>query len=275
MHQVRKPFARIVRNHLSARVARHVGSLLVYLRSIALLLIIWYAVSLLMNNPALLPSPLRMIQSFVQLIISGELITDARISLVRLALGWGIAALVGIPLGILMGLSRYAEDFIDPVIELLRPISGIAWIPIALFIFGIGQQLPIFIIFYGAFFPFVLNSVAGVRNTDRTLIRVARTMGMKRNVILQHVILPSSLPSILVGARLASGAAWMALVAAELLGAPSGLGFSIEQYRQLLQTSNVMATIAAIGILGYSIDQALRALQRSLTPWSISSEDSE
>ena len=154
------------------------------------------------------------------------------------------------------------------LVEILRPISGIAWIPLALFIFGIGNELPIFIITYVALFPFLLNTMAGVRATDRTLVRAARTMGVDQRTIVRHVMIPSALPQILTGARIAGGAAWMSLVAAELIGAPSGLGFAIEWYRQLLMTPKVIAVIVVISLLGYLTDRGLRWLQQRLTPWS-------
>lgn len=265
----RPPARRAIRARLSSGVWRQLLSALVYLRAMAVVVLVWQVFYLRVDNTALLPSPREVADNFVRLAADGELLDHTLISLRRLAIGFGLASVLAIPLGILMGFSRLAEELIDPVIELLRPISGIAWIPLALFIFGIGDRLPIFIMFYGSFFPFVLNTVAGVRTVDPVLVRAAQSMGMTRWVIVRHVVLPSALPSILVGARLGAGAAWMALVAAELIGAPSGLGFSVEWYRQLLMTPKVLAFIVMIGLLGYLTDRGLRHLQRWLTPWSI------
>jgi ABC-type nitrate/sulfonate/bicarbonate transport system permease component len=121
---------------------------------------------------------------------------------------------------------------------------------------------------YVALFPILLNTLSGVRQTDPTLIRAAQTMGVGRWVVVRQVVLPAALPSVLVGMRLAGGACWSALVAAELVGAPSGLGFAIEWYRQLLMTPKVIAFIAVIALLGYLTDRGLRYLQRRLTPWA-------
>ncbi len=250
-----------------ARRLGHAGALL-YLRSLLVLTIIWALIALWVDNHVILPQPLSVAYELFRLTVSGELMLHAAVSLWRLALSYALAALIGIPLGLLMGLWPLANDLLDPVVEILRPISGIAWIPLALFIFGIGNELPVFIITYVALFPFLLNTLAGVRATDRTLVRAARTMGVDQRTIIRHVMLPSALPQILTGARIAGGAAWMSLVAAELIGAPSGLGFAIEWYRQLLMTPKVIAVIVVISLLGYLTDRALRWLQRRLTPWS-------
>lgn len=239
-----------------------------YLRSLLALVVLWYLVALLIGNHAILPKPLSVAGELWKLLLSGEVFQHAWISIGRLILSFLIAGLIGVPLGILMGLSALAHDLIDPLVELLRPISGIAWIPLGLFIFGVGHELPVFIMTYVALFPFLLNTNAGVRATDRTLIRAARTMGVDQRVIIRQVVLPSALPHILTGARIAGGGAWMALVAAELIGAPSGLGFAIEWYRQLLMTPKVVAFIIVISVLGYLTDRGLRALQRKLTPWA-------
>ncbi len=241
----------------------------VYLRSIAVLAAVWHLASVWTANQVLLPSPLAVAESLGRLLWTGEIAEHTLISVRRLAVSFALAGLVGIPLGFLMGLSRRAEELIDPVVELLRPISGIAWIPLALFLFGIGERLPVFIMFYSAVFPFVLSTVAAVRATDAHLVAAARTMGVPRSAIVRHVVLPSALPGLLVGMRLAVGAAWMAMVAAELIGAPTGLGFSVEWYRELLMTPKVMAFIVVIGVLGYLADRSVRALQRRLTPWAV------
>jgi len=255
--------------HLTERILRRISPIVVYLRSMAVVLIVWQLIHLRVGNPILLPSPLAVAESLYQLTRDGEILEHSFISLRRLAIGFGLAGLLGIPLGLFMGFSRLAQELIDPMIEVLRPISGIAWIPIALFIFGIGDELPIFIIFYGAFFPVVLNTIAGVRTVDPLLVRAAQTMGVTHRVIVSQVIFPAALPNILVGTRLGAGAAWMSLVAAELIGAPSGLGFSVQWYRQLLMTSKVLAFIVVIGILGYLTDRSLRLLQQRLTPWAV------
>lgn len=239
-----------------------------YLRTMIPVLAIWHLVARSVGNPVLLPGPLEVGQAVVALFGSHELLGNALTSLRRILLGYGLALGVGMVLGILMGLSDTIHDLIDPVIELLRPISGIAWIPLALLIFGVGDQLTVFIIFYGSLFAVIVNTLAGVRGCDPQLIQAARTFGASRWVVLTQVVLPAALPTVLVGARVGMGLAWMSLVAAELVGAPTGLGFAVEWYRELLMTPKVVAVIVVIGVLGYLTDRVLRDIRRRLTPWS-------
>jgi ABC-type nitrate/sulfonate/bicarbonate transport system permease component len=135
--------------------------------------------------------------------------------------------------------------------------------------FGIGNVLPIFIMTYAAFFPIVLGTVGGVRGIDRRLVDAARTMGVRQGRIVARVVVPAALPSLLVAIRLGVALSWTAVVAAELIGAPSGLGYAVEWYRELLATPQVMAFIAMIGILGYLTDRAVRALATRFTPWAV------
>jgi len=240
----------------------------VALRSFAVFLGIWYLAFLWNANPIQLPSPVRVANALWQLGASGELFEHAAISTSRMAIALLVASLLAVPLGFVMGRSRAANDYIDPVVELLRPISGIAWIPLALFIFGVGDVLPVFIMVYVAFFPLLLNTIAGVRNVDPKLVNAAHTMGVHGWPLMRQVIVPAALPTIMVGFRLAFAGAWAAVIAAELIGAPSGLGFAIEWYRQLLMSPKVFGFIVVIGLVGYLCDLALRALQRKLTPWA-------
>jgi ABC-type nitrate/sulfonate/bicarbonate transport system permease component len=241
--------------------------LAVALRSYALFAMAWWALSAWVDNPLQLPDPLRVARALMDLAREGEVLEHASVSTGRLLVSLAVAATVAVPLGFLIGLSRRVEAFVDPLVELLRPISGIAWIPLALFIFGVGNTLPVFIMVYVAFFPLLLNTVAGVRSVDAKLLAAARTMGISRSATLRHVVVPSALPMVLVGVRLAFAGAWAAVVAAELIGSPSGLGFAIEWYRGLLMSHKVFAFIAVIGVVGFVCDALLRVLQRRLTPW--------
>jgi ABC-type nitrate/sulfonate/bicarbonate transport system permease component len=240
----------------------------IVVRSFAVFLALWYALAAWVGNPIQLPSPLRVASALVDLAAEGELFEHALISTTRLVISLVAALVLAVPLGFFMGLSPKAYAYIDPVIELLRPISGIAWIPLGLFIFGVGDVLPVFIMVYVAFFPLLLNTIAGVRNVDRKLFNAARTMEVSNRAMLMHVIVPAALPTIMVGFRLAFAGAWASIIAAELIGSPSGLGFAIEWYRELLMSPKVFGFIVVIGIVGYLCDLALRALQRWVTPWA-------
>lgn len=238
------------------------------LRSFFLFGALWWLFHAWNDNALQLPSPLAVLKAVWELAADGELFEHALISTSRLLLALGLSIVMAVTLGFWMGRSATVEAFVDPLVELLRPISGIAWLPLALFIFGVGNILPVFIMVYVGFFPILLNTVAGVRQVDPKLLAAASTMGINPGAVLRHVLIPAALPSVMVGIRLAFAASWAAIVAAELIGSPSGLGFAIEWYRQLLMTPKVFAFILVIGLVGYVCDQALRALQRWLTPWA-------
>lgn len=244
----------------------------VALRSLLVLALLWYLASLWFANAILLPTPLNVVQALIGLLASGEMVQHVSVSVERLLISLLLACCLAIPTGFLMALNRWAAEVLDPTIELLRPISGIAWIPLGLFIFGIGGTLPIFIMTYAAFFPLLFNTISGVRGVDPKLIAAARTMGVSRATILRRVIAPSALSTILVGLRLSVASGWTAIVAAELIGADQGVGFAIEWYRELLMTSKVLAFIAVIGMIGYAADHLIRAAQRRLSPWSVATE---
>jgi ABC-type nitrate/sulfonate/bicarbonate transport system permease component len=192
---------------------------------------------------------------------------DIFISLRRMALGYIMAASMGIPLGFILGSSSSIESIVNPVVEVLRPISPIAWIPVAMFLFGIGDGLAVFVIFYGAFFQFLLNTVAGVKSIDKRLVEASLTMGASRWMIVGNVILPGTLPLIIVAARLAMASAWMSIIAAELVGAPDGLGFKIEWAHSMLLSENIIAGMATIGFLGYLSDVLIRFIGNQILPW--------
>jgi ABC-type nitrate/sulfonate/bicarbonate transport system permease component len=241
---------------------------LVYVRTMAVFVAVWWLVSAWTANTVLLPSPRVVFEALVDLARDLELFQHAGISLGRMIVSLVVACALALPLGFAMGLRRGFDEVVDPTLELLRPISGIAWIPLALFIFGVGNALPVFIMTYAAFFPILLGTVAGVRGVDRRLVDAARTMGVPRRTIVMRVVLPSALPALLVALRLGVASSWTAVIAAELIGAPSGLGYAVEWYRELLMTPQVMSFIAMIGVLGYACDRTVRAVAQRFTPWA-------
>ncbi len=242
---------------------------LVYLRTMLVFALAWALIAWWTANPILLPSPLTVLDAAIGLARDLELFEQAGTSLGRMIISITLACLLAVPLGLAMGLSTRFERIVDPTFEILRPISGIAWIPLALFIFGIGNALPVFIMTYAAFFPILLGTVAGVHTVDQRLINAARTMGVPQRTIVMRVVVPAALPSLLVALRLGVALSWTAVVAAELIGAPSGLGYAVEWYRGLLLTPQVMSFIAMIGVIGYLCDTGVRWLNRRLTPWAV------
>jgi ABC-type nitrate/sulfonate/bicarbonate transport system permease component len=257
---------------LAGAAFARLASLGVYLRTMGVFVALWWLVAVWTANPLLLPDPAAVAMAAVDVALDGELFGQAFVSIARLLIALAIATAIAAPLGFAMGLSRRLEAYVDPVVEILRPISGIAWIPLALFIFGVGQALPVFIMAYTATFPILLGAVASVKGVDPRLLRAARTMGLGEAAIVQRVLLPAALPSLLVSLRLGVASAWTAVIAAELVGAPNGLGYAISWYRELLVTPKMVAFIAMVGVGGYICDLALRRASRALTPWARETE---
>jgi len=179
-----------------------------------------------------------------------------------------IWALSAIPLAIAMGWSKTINDQVDPLIEVLRPVPPLAWIPLSILWFGIGDIQNQFIIFLGMFFPILLNTIAGVKNIEPNIIRAARCLGASEARILRRIVLRAALPQIITGIRVGLGVGWMALVAAELVGANSGLGFLINDARTLLRTDVVIVGMITIGFVGLIIDRTIRITGRRMMPWS-------
>jgi ABC-type nitrate/sulfonate/bicarbonate transport system permease component len=238
-------------------------------KSLLLALAVWWIAYRLIDRPLSLPAPVDVVAAWWQLLTSGNLAVQTLVSLRRLAVAYVIAATVGISIGLAMARWHVVDLSIGPVVNAIRAVSGIAWIPLAVVWFGVGEELPIFIIFYGAVFPFILNAQAALRHIDRRLVVAAETLGAKPASIVLRIVLPAALPYLLSGARIALGLAWMSIIAAELLGAPSGLGFSIQYARLIQQTAKMLAWILWVGAVGYALDAAMRLLVERLAPWSV------
>lgn len=212
-------------------------------------------------NVAILPPPLLTLSTLWELILNGELAKHTIASLSRVVSAWGLSVLVAVPLGLVMARSKAVERLLDPVIELFRPISPLAWIPLAILWFGIGETGKIFIIFVATFFPIVLNTISGVKGVDPVLIRAGRVLGCNNEATLfWRVILPAAMPTIIVGLRIAFGTGWAAIIAAELVAAQSGLGYLIADGMEILRSDLVLAGMIAIGVLGVLIDSVFRMI---------------
>ena len=228
---------------------------------------IWQAVVTFTDaHVALLPPPLHTAQAFLDLIITGELFVHIGASLGRVVSAWMLSALIAIPLGLAMGHWLRFEKLVDPVVELFRPISPLAWIPLAILWFGIGETGKIFIIFIATFFPIVLNTVSGVKSVDPVLIRAGRVLGCETDgALFLKVILPAAMPTIIVGLRISFGTGWAAIIAAELVAAQVGLGYLIADGMEILRSDLVLVGMVTIGILGVLIDAAFRILNRAFS----------
>lgn len=251
------------------RAGAEVGARMTVILLPLIALVLWELVSRAMG-PALarsLPPPSRVLAEGWVAFASGDLFTHILHSLWRVVGGFAIAAAVGIPLGIGIALSTWFEDIADSIVEFLRPIPPIAWIPLGILWFGIGDIQNMFIIFLGALFPIVLNTIAGARAVDRNLVWAALTLGGRPSQIVREIILPGALPLALTGLRIGLSVGWMSLVAAELVAARAGLGFMIQNARYSMSTERVILGMVVIGVLGLLMDRGMRLVERRLTPW--------
>lgn len=242
--------------------------------SLLLLLLMWWSVTALgLIGPLFLPSPQQVLQKLL-LIASAQGFIDATLwqhlgaSLARMLIALTAAALIGIPVGIAMGLSPMVRGLLDPLIELYRPVPPLAYLPLMVIWFGIGETSKILLIYLAIFAPVTLSTLAGVKNSRQDRIRAAQALGASRWQLLRWVILPGALPEILTGLRIGLGVGWSTLVAAELIAATRGLGFMVQSAGEFLATDVVLAGIAVIALIAFSLELGLRALQRRLTPWN-------
>lgn len=215
----------------------------------------------------MLPPPSAVVMAGVEMYSRGELIAHILASLGRVLVAWGAAAALAIPVGILMGAVPVVGRQADHVVEALRPIPPMAWIPLSLVWFGIGDSQNRFIVFVGAFFPILLNTVHGVRRMEPVLIRAALCLGARRTKLMRKVVLPGALPSVFVGLRLGMGSSWASLVAAELVGATSGLGFLLQDSRFLFRTDKMLFSMVSIGVLGMLCSVAVERIQARAIRW--------
>jgi ABC-type nitrate/sulfonate/bicarbonate transport system permease component len=239
------------------------------------LLIVWEGLSLLgFIQGFLLPSPSRILLGLIDLVVVGmppgnRLPDHILYSLYRVALGFFAAALAGIPLGLFMGWSASLHRLVSPVIELIRPVPPLAWIPIAILWFGIGMRSAAFIIFLGAFFPILLNTISGVRSINPLFFEAAKTLNAGRPAIFLKVVLPGSVPAVFLGMRVGMGIGWMTLVAAEFTGVKSGygLGYMIMTARDIQRPDQILAGMLVIGVIGIAINWGLKAMESQVVSW--------
>ena len=244
------------------------GRLAVYVALPVLVLAIWQGLSAYgYIKPMLLPPPTKVCATMWELLISGALIKHMAVSLLRVLEGFAIAALVGLPLGIGIGLSRTLDRATDLIVQLLKPIPPIAWIPLAILWFGIGEGGKVFIIFLGAIFPVLVNTVDGIRQTDHRYVELARVLEVSKARLIWRVVLPGALPSIMTGLRVGLMVAWICVVAAELIAATGGLGYLIMDARQLMQTDQVLVGMISIGAIGKLLDVLLKGAEHRLIRW--------
>lgn len=244
----------------------------VAIRSLALAgaLLTWWGFALLNQGvrwvpPALIPTPYEIVQAGWE--IRAFVLTDIAVSLMRAIWGFLIAAVLGVMLGCLTGSSRLAENVIDPILEVLRPIPPLAFLPIFIIWFGLGELSKVLMIAFAAFFVIYVNTYQGVRYADPLLMRAALSLGAGRRQAFFTISLPAALPEIFTGLRLGIGMAFFVLVAAELIAADAGLGFRIQEARWQFRVDRMFFGAALIGVIGFTLFAGLRRLENRLLAW--------
>jgi NitT/TauT family transport system permease protein len=228
----------------------------------ALFLVLWHY-CVIWTATRIFPSPLEVERGMAQLLKENVLWSDIGDSLRRVAIGFGVAAVLGIPLGLTFGWYPAANQVVNPAMQILRPISPIAWIPVAIVFFGVGDNAAIFLIFLGAFFPIVVACVDGVSNVPSVSRRAGRNFGLAPWQLLSKVVFPAALPQIIVGLRIALGIAWLVVVAAEMIAVDSGLGYLIIDSRNSGKRYDlVAAAMLLIGVIGLTLDFGFRRLEK-------------
>jgi len=244
-----------------------------FLAPIAGVVVIWHVVATYAQwPPYLLPTPVKVATTLWGLLASGVLVEYLLASVGRLLLGCVAGLLIGVSLGYAIGSSRLVDRVFSPIVAVVQPIPGIAWIPLAILWFGLGPTAVAFIIFLSAFFPILLNTVTGVRTISRDLIRVGKVFHLPRRMMVFDVVLPGALPYIATGTRVGFGYGWRALVAGEMIAASKGLGFMIFEARDFLKTDEVIVGMITIGLFWATVERfVLRPLERrTIERWGMS-----
>lgn len=225
------------------------------------LLALW-AVAASQQRADLLPGPWAVVKGLLELTQKGLLFKYVVASLFRVTWGYGLAVVTAIPFGLLLGWSRRGEMAVNPLLQILRPISALAWIPISILWFGVGDVAAIFLIFLASFLPLTVAAMNAVRNVPPTLLRAGRNFGLSGWALVRGVILPAAVPQLLVSLRITLGIAWLVVVAAEMIAVNSGLGFIIVDARNAGNRYDlVVAGMVMIGLIGLILDTALRRLE--------------
>lgn len=262
----------------AARIARSLGVPLAFLAA-------WEGISRAgWVSPIILPSPSRVLLrwiayalpyapydpaegSYLAWLVSGELAGDALTSMMRVAVGFGIGAGLALPLGLVMGARPRVYELLNPMVQIFRPIPPIAFIPLAILWFGLGNPPAFFLISLGAFFPVLMNTIAGVRSVDAIYLRAARNLGAGEWTLFRRIMIPAAMPYILAGIRIGIGVAFIVVIVAEMIAVNTGLGYRILEAREYFWSDKVIAGMISIGLAGLGIDLVMSRLNAWLLRW--------
>src|SRR6266436_1437563 len=228
---------------------------------IAVLIAAWWAIVVLTQS-VIFPTPWAVVTGTFELLQDGTLRRHIGSSLMRVGAGFGLAVCVAVPLGLWMGWDDGAYRTLNPIFQILRPISPIAWIPIAILWFGVGDASPIYLIFISSVFPMIVQTTVGVHTIEKRYLRAAENFGVSRRTLFRQVVIPAVLPQIIVGMRIGLGVAWLVVVAAEMIALRSGLGYLIIDSRNAGNRYDlVIGGMVIIGLIGLSLDGAMRLME--------------
>lgn len=240
---------------------------------------LWQVMGNMPGMAGILPTPLKVLEGWHSWIFAkpgmglnpylGSWLANVEYSSMRVAQGFALAALIGVPLGLLIGWSKFISQMLDPMIQSLRPIPITAWLPFSIAVFGIRDIGSIFLIFLGGFYAIVVNTTQGARDVDRNLVRAALMMGASRTQLLMRVVLPAAMPSIFTGLRIGLGISWTAVIVSEMVAVKSGLGYVLWDAYYVGRMDIVLADMVSIGAMGYISDRIIVFIERKMLVWRI------
>jgi NitT/TauT family transport system permease protein len=259
----------------ASRVPERVQSVLLGLGFPIALVVLWHQL-VRMTGTQLVPTPYEVALMMYDFTVggihddafSGTILTHLAASMERVYGGFALAIVLGVPLGLVIGKVKVVRQLVDPTLSLLRPIPVTAWLPLSMIFFGLGPRSAVFLVFLGAFYPIVLNTIFGVRSVDPKLFEAAAMLGCDGSRMFRQVVLPAATPSIFNGLRLAHGFAWILIVVGEMTGVPTGLGSVIMDGRTLSRTDLVVTGMIVIGVAGFATDRIIVALNNRMLRWS-------
>jgi NitT/TauT family transport system permease protein len=241
--------------------------------------VLWQVTGSMPGMAGILPTPLLVLEGWHSWIFAkpgmglnpylGTWLANVEYSSMRVAQGFTLAALVGVPLGLLIGWSKFISQMFDPMIQSLRPIPITAWLPFSIAVFGIRDIGSIFLIFLGGFYAIVVNTTQGARDVDRNLVRAALMMGASRTQLLLRVVLPAAMPSIFTGLRIGLGISWTAVIVSDMVAVISGLGYVLWDAYYVGRMDIVLADMVSIGAMGYISDRIIVFIERKMLVWRI------
>lgn len=234
---------------------------------VAILIIAWHFAANRIQNTLLLPYFQETAKEFITAWVNPEIMSNLALTLKRVFTGVLYAVLIGIPIGLLMGYSQTAMQAISPVINSVRQVPIMAWVPLAIIWFGLGDGPTVFLITMSAIFPLIINTIAGVQGIDPSYYNAARSMGASLSNIIRDIVVPGALPNILTGCRLAMGFGWMSVICAEFIATSAGFGFLMVEAQVRLETAQLYALMFMSGLVGFVIDKGFLMIEKKLTAW--------